>query len=409
MSSYNRYIKKCEEFLICSERGEANVIGVEDAKERYTMYHIVVKGSGRVAKIFDSEYMVGDVNGVYFADVKQFLGHHTIFESFEPVKMYGFNTLDLQQDWDGKLVKESFDGDDRSWLICFKGNPIINGKELRVMDYAKLENKHYDVTLNDAIVGVFTKLDNNLNNLKVSDFYDDVSVNTWKKIIGDDLHYHVGWGEGDLFANSIRYLYQFISKNDTILDCGCGWGGTAKMLQKDLNCDVTGITISKNQYDFIKNNLSMNVIHSDLHNFIPSEEYDVCIFVESFCHLDHPSKVLDNISKHTKKIILRDYYYKTNDYPHDYMNRWLMNVRKKDELISLFEKYNFRLTHHEDHYKNSLEPTVDFWLNNLKKINDNEKSHHIEVLETSARYMKDNLEKVLNKIDLATFVFEKND
>ena len=33
MSSYNRYIKKCEEFLICSERGEANVIGVEDAKE----------------------------------------------------------------------------------------------------------------------------------------------------------------------------------------------------------------------------------------------------------------------------------------------------------------------------------------------------------------------------------------
>ena len=111
-----------------------------------------------MAKIFDSEYMVGDVNGVYFADVKQFLGHHTIFESFEPVKMYGFNTLDLQQDWDGKLVKESFDGDDRSWLICFKGNPIINGKELRVMDYAKLENKHYDVTLNDAIVGVFTKL-----------------------------------------------------------------------------------------------------------------------------------------------------------------------------------------------------------------------------------------------------------
>ena len=415
MKTYNRYLKKCEEFLICSECGDANVIGVEDAEERYTMFHIVVKGSGRVAKAFDNDYMVGDVNGVYFADVKKFLGHHTIFESFEPVHMYGFNTLDLNQDWDGKLVEGSFQGDDKSWLICFKGNPIINGKELRVMDYAKLENKHYDVNLNDAIVGVFTKLDDNLNkwwrqwSLKVSVFYDDVPVNTWKKIIGDDLHYHVGWGEGDLLANSIRYLYQFISKNDKILDCGCGWGGTAKMLQKDLNCDVTGITISKNQYDYIKNNLSMNVIDSDLHNFIPSEEYDVCIFVESFCHLGHPSKVLDNISKHTKKIILRDYYYKTNDYPYDYMNRWLMNVRKKDELISLFEKYNFRLTHHEDHYKNSLEPTVDLWLNNLKKINDNEKSHHIEVLETSARYMKDNLETVLNKIELATFVFEKND
>ena len=116
-------------------------------------YYIVYKCQDGKTKT----YMVGDINGVYFADVKKFLGHHTIFESFEPVKMYGFNTLDLQQDWDGKLVKESFDGDDRSWLICFKGNPIINGKELRVMDYAKLENKHYDVTLNDALVGVFTK------------------------------------------------------------------------------------------------------------------------------------------------------------------------------------------------------------------------------------------------------------
>ena len=29
---------------------------------------------------------------------------------------------------------------------------------MSVMDYAKLENKHYDVNLNNAIVGVFTKL-----------------------------------------------------------------------------------------------------------------------------------------------------------------------------------------------------------------------------------------------------------
>jgi len=70
----------------------------------------------------------------------------------------GFNALSPNQDWDGELIKESFDGDDRSWLICFKGNPIINGKELKIMDYAKLENKFYDVNLNNAIVGVFKKL-----------------------------------------------------------------------------------------------------------------------------------------------------------------------------------------------------------------------------------------------------------
>ena len=158
MSRFHRYFKKCEEFALCAEVSDGNVVEVEDASERYTLYQIVVKGSGRMGKIFENDYIVGDANGVYFADLKEYLGHHTIFESFEPVQMYGFNTLDLKQDWDGKLVESSFQGDDKSWLICFKGNPIINEKELRVMDYAKLENKHYDVQLNDAIVGVFTKL-----------------------------------------------------------------------------------------------------------------------------------------------------------------------------------------------------------------------------------------------------------
>ena len=44
----------------------------------------------------------------------------------------------------------------------------------------------------------------------VSEFYDDTPAELWKKVIGDDLHYHLGWGDGDIFYNSIKYLYQFI-------------------------------------------------------------------------------------------------------------------------------------------------------------------------------------------------------
>ena len=72
--------------------------------------------------------------------------------------MYGFNSIDIKQDWNGKLVKESFEGDNKSWLICFDGTPKINGITLKSMDYAKLESKHYNIDINDAIVGVFTKL-----------------------------------------------------------------------------------------------------------------------------------------------------------------------------------------------------------------------------------------------------------
>tara|TARA_B100001093_G_scaffold366269_1_gene351035 strand:- start:871 stop:1332 length:462 start_codon:yes stop_codon:yes gene_type:complete len=151
-----RYFKKCEEFTICSEFGESNLLFTETSNERNTIYQIVVKGSGRVGKIFDSEYTRLDNNN-NFVDLKKYLGSDTVFQSYTPFHIYGFNKID-NLDWDGKLVTESFKGDDKTWLICFKGNPIINGRELQIMDYAKLENKFYDVNLNDAIVGVFTKL-----------------------------------------------------------------------------------------------------------------------------------------------------------------------------------------------------------------------------------------------------------
>ena len=90
--------------------------------------------------------------------MKQFIGKHIIFESYEPFIQYGFSTLSYDQDWDGELVKGSFQGNQNSWLVCFRGNPTVNGVKLKVMDYAKLENKHYNVQLNDSLVGVFTKL-----------------------------------------------------------------------------------------------------------------------------------------------------------------------------------------------------------------------------------------------------------
>ena len=84
-----------------------------------------------------------------------------------------------------------------------------------------------------------------------------------------------------------------------------------------------------------------------------------------------------------------------------------MNIYKKDEMISLFDKIGFKLTFDENHYDYSLEPTLNYWLDNLKKIDNSEKTHHINTLEFSARYLKKNLNQVLNDIGLSTFIFEK--
>ena len=157
--SVKSYLKRCEEFSICSQVGDcAGLIFVEEAVDRSTMYQIIVKGSGKVSTIFNSDYITGDSHKNNFVDMKKYLGQSTIFESHEPFLIYGFNKLSKNQDWDGKLISESFEGDNKSWLVCFDGRPVINGVELSRMDYAKLENKHYNVDIKDGLVGIFTKI-----------------------------------------------------------------------------------------------------------------------------------------------------------------------------------------------------------------------------------------------------------
>ena len=103
--------------------------------------------------------------------------------------------------------------------------------------------------------------------MEVDEFYDDTLPETWKKVIGNDLHYHVGWGDGDILYNAVRHLYQFIDTNSSVLDCGCGWGGTGKVLKRDMDCEVTGVTISQVQSDYILDNNLFPVVLSDLHDY----------------------------------------------------------------------------------------------------------------------------------------------
>ena len=243
--------------------------------------------------------------------------------------------------------------------------------------------------------------------MEVDEFYDDTSPEIWKKVIGNDLHYHVGWGDGDILYNAVKHLYQFIDKKSSVLDCGCGWGGTGKVLKRDIGCEVTGVTISQVQSDYISDNNMFPVVLSDLHDYTPDKIYDVCLFVESFCHLKSPQKVLSKISNSTKKIILREYHMKSNEHPKRYVDNWLMNIYHIDEICSFFGELDFKLTYEEEHYDYSLDSTVEYWLQNLDKLDSMEKTKHIQLLELSARYLKQNKDQILRDIGLATLVFER--
>ena len=151
-----RYFKKCEDFCICGAMGLGNEIIAETAEVNKTLFQIGIRGSGRVAKAFDSNCIDMVAGQIY--DISHLMGTDRVYQPHEDFELYGFNPINPEDKWTVERVNGSFRGNDKSWLINFNGKPVINDKLLKRMDYAKLEDKWYDVNINDAIVGVFTKI-----------------------------------------------------------------------------------------------------------------------------------------------------------------------------------------------------------------------------------------------------------
>ena len=80
------------------------------------------------------------------------------------------------------------------------------------------------------------------------------------KIWGANMHY--GYWEKGVFTQhtaSLRLNKVFaekvgITKDDYVLDAGCGVGGNAIYLAKTYGCKVVGITITTRQIDLAKKN-----------------------------------------------------------------------------------------------------------------------------------------------------------
>ena len=161
-----RFFKKCEEFSICAEIGEAGFVGIEHSEQRRTLYQYFLRGSVSFNTLNDDGLSrrkvvkYDDSTRYTLTDTKEFLNEHIVLRAEDDFSIIGFNTFEKNVDWDGKIVTESFVCDnDTSYLICFDGNPIVNDNELRQYDYSKLvKGKEYNISTNDGVVGVFTKL-----------------------------------------------------------------------------------------------------------------------------------------------------------------------------------------------------------------------------------------------------------
>ena len=155
-----KYFKKCEEFYICGSKDKKRELFAESKEKSLTLFQIIVRGKGRLITTFDSISIDGNKGDI--VNCKSMMGKDRVLvsdkDSEDFYEVYGFNPLDPSEDWDAKKITSSFRGDNNSWIICFDGSATINGKIVKKFDYAKLEDKDYEVEVADALLGVFTKI-----------------------------------------------------------------------------------------------------------------------------------------------------------------------------------------------------------------------------------------------------------
>ena len=88
----------------------------------------------------------------------------------------------------------------------------------------------------------------------------DLSDDLYDLFLDPKRQYSCGYfeNENDTLEKAQNSKIQHIIKklnikpNQKILDIGCGWGSLAIDIAKSVNCEVTGITLSENQFNYCK-------------------------------------------------------------------------------------------------------------------------------------------------------------
>lgn len=164
----------------------------------------------------------------------------------------------------------------------------------------------------------------------ISDYYDytlPFYKFFWHKNNSNALHYGF-WEKGtnnlqEALINTNRYLAKkaHITKDDKVLDAGCGIGGSSIWLAQNIGCSVVGITISDKQVARAKKLARKHDVESKVQFFnknftrtkFHDESFDVVWAIESVCHATDKSDLLNEAYRILKKggrLVLADGFLK---------------------------------------------------------------------------------------------------
>jgi tocopherol O-methyltransferase len=134
---------------------------------------------------------------------------------------------------------------------------------------------------------------NGADGAAVAAHYDELD-RFYRAVWGTNLH-HGYWRSGDeSTAEAILNLSRLIgaqariTTGSRVCDFGCGYGATARFFAQEYGANVTGITISRRQYELAQKTTEDNVnflLCDGLANNLPPQSFDALVAIESSEHI----------------------------------------------------------------------------------------------------------------------------
>jgi tocopherol O-methyltransferase len=169
----------------------------------------------------------------------------------------------------------------------------------------------------------------------VAAHYDDLDP-FYRSVWGDHVH-HGYWltGKEDMEQAVLNLTHLIadragIASGNRVCDIGCGYGATALILARNYGAHVTGITVSKRQYEIAQRALKHTgtttfVLGDALENDFQAASFDSVIAIESSEHMPDKHKffaeALRLLRPHGRLVIAA---WLTRDHPHAVETRILL-------------------------------------------------------------------------------------
>ncbi|MDA9071545.1 cyclopropane-fatty-acyl-phospholipid synthase family protein [Candidatus Pelagibacter sp.] len=184
--------------------------------------------------------------------------------------------------------------------IEFENGNLTDFLDLALMNIGRNELSFFSRLIN-KFSGSYRYLTNfnfiKKSKMNVSHHYD-LSDNLYDLFLDSKRQYSCGYfkNENDTLETAQNNKIQHIIKklnikpNQKVLDIGCGWGSLAIDIAQTANCEVTGITLSKNQFNYClekakKLNLENQVTFKLIDYRELNEKFDRIVSVGMFEHV----------------------------------------------------------------------------------------------------------------------------